>query len=199
MTLPMDRVARAFNTERDMIDFLWPPGVGIKKGIAPHLQVAYQSAPFTLANSTALQAAFAATNDSLLLTAATTYMVEGLISHTTGATSHTEAFSLLGAGTATLTSAAIGVSAAAAAAATPVAPVDTLIEVGTAVVVTAAITAVRTVLKIFGSFQCLAAGTMIPSIQFSADPTGTLTTNVGSFFRIYPIGSNVLTGVGNWT
>jgi hypothetical protein len=51
-----------------------------------------------------------------------------------------------------------------------------------------AATGVRTRIRLVGSFKVNAAGTIIPQITFSADPTGALTTNIGSYFRCFPIG-----------
>lgn len=181
--------------ERDASVF-YASTAAAQRGVLPAVQFVYQSAAFVLANGNSAQACFTAAQDTLTVRAATTYLFEAFISMTTGATSHT--VSMLFAGNATLTSISYGAISSTAAAATLAAAQCTEVEVATAVVVIAATTAVRQRIHLFGSVQINAAGTLIPQIQFSADPTGTCQTNIGSYFRLYPIGTNLVTSVGPW-
>lgn len=162
-------------------------------------QYAYQSAAFALPNNTSLNAMFTAAHDTFTALAATTYRFELVARLTTGATTHTTAFGLLGAGTATLTSVMLMGTSMSAADATLAASQQAPILVGTAQVVTATSTAVKTGIYIAGSFQTNAAGTIIPSIQFSADPTGTCQTDIGSYCRISAVGANTFTGTAGWS
>jgi hypothetical protein len=70
------------------------------------------------------------------------------------------------------------------------------VKTASAAVILGAATGVRTRICLVGSFQVNAEGTIIPRITFSADPTGTLTTNIDSFFRCFPIGTNTVTSDG---
>jgi hypothetical protein len=162
-------------------------------------QYTYQSAAFVLPNNTSLNAMFAAARDTFAAAAATTYRFDLVAQLTTGATTHTTAFGLLGAGTATFTSVALHALATSVAAAAIGAAQESFIQVATAQVIAATSTAVKTVIHISGSFQTLAGGTIIPSIQFSADPTGTCQTDVGGFCRIYPIGTSTFAGNAAWS
>lgn len=167
-----------------------------QRGVLPAVQFVYQSAAFVLANSSSAQACFTAASDTFTALGATTYLFDAYLSLTTGATSHT--VSMLFAGAATLTSIAYYASSSTAAAGTLAAAQCTEIEAATAVVVIAATTSVRQRIRLCGSVQINAGGTFIPQIQFSADPTGTCQTNIGSYFRLYPIGSNTVVSCGPW-
>ncbi len=159
----------------------------------------YTNTAFVLPNNTSLNAMFPAARDTFTAAGGTTYQFVLNARLTTGATSHTVAFSLLGAGTATLTSVNLTAVSTAAADQTLAASQQTSIVVGTAVVVIAATTAVKQTLNITGTFTVNAGGTIIPSIQFSADPTGTLQVDAGSYVSITPLGTGAYAGSPGWS
>lgn len=68
----------------------------------------------------------------------------------------------------------------------------------TAQVLAATSTAASHTILIRGRISINGAGTIIPQIQFSADPTGTILCKAGSFFRAWEIGSNVIASQGAW-
>lgn len=155
------------------------------------------SAPVTLVNSsTSAQAIFPASIDTLTVEANVLYFFEAIIYLGTGATSHTTAFGL--GGTATFNS-VMYFSELVSAAATTVATTCSYLEVlaATATVLNAASTAVTTKIMLKGHFYVSTGGTIIPQVTFSAGPTGTCQTNIGSFFRCFPVGVAV-SSVGPW-
>jgi len=157
------------------------------------------TANFTLANSNAAQAPFAAANDVLTLAAGTSYFFEGLIQITAmGGTSRTTA-TLFG-GTATLTSISYWASiqtGAAQALGTTQSTKHCI--VATAQVLNATVTTAASTIWYSGIVRVNAGGTFIPQIQWSANPTGTPVCNTDSWFRIYPIGTNTVAAVGNFS
>lgn len=153
----------------------------------------------TGANATGGQPWFP-TAGAVTVTAQTNYFFEGQLYMTraAGTTSHTTA--VLFGGTATLTSidylgigrtgdtnTLLGTSSIRALAAT-------------ALVVKAASTSATedTAIRVYGNVRINAAGTFIPQFQYSAAPGGAPTILRGTFFRMWPIGSNTDTSVGVW-
>ncbi|WP_292110054.1 hypothetical protein [Mesorhizobium sp.] len=162
-------------------------------------QIAKARAVVALSNSaTTAQAIFQAANDVLTLPANTSYRFRAKIGLDTGATSHTTAFGL--GGTAVISNisySAMAVSSAGAVTAgTP--QMTPNVATAAATVLAAASTAVRTELWIEGTFEVTTAGTIIPQVTFSAGPTGTCQTSIGSFFEVEPIGPDTTAAVGNW-
>lgn len=149
-------------------------------------------------NSTGAQNIFNTGSATLSLPAATTYMFEGFFNIGTGGTTHTTAFGLAPSSAftdihywselASVTSGTINTSA------------WSTLDVATAnaTVLNATSTATTTLIYVMGSFRTNLATTITPQITFSAGPTGTCQTNIGSWFRVYPIGTNAVTQVGNW-
>lgn len=158
-----------------------------------------QSGDFTLANSASAQSPFLAANDVITLPASTTYLMEGMVQITgMGATTRTTALEF-DAGTASLTSimyhAQISTGAAQA--------VSTVFNTFTAIAATAQIlnaTVATASATIWwkGLVRINAAGTFIPQIKFSADPTGTILSKKESFFLMSPLGSNTVASIGSW-
>jgi hypothetical protein len=155
--------------------------------------------PVTLSNSsTAAQNVFATANDTITLAAATTYFFDGFIYLSTGTTSHTTAFGFDGTSTFTsLLYEAITYSSAANTITTSVSMLE--VTSAAATVLNAASTAATTKIKLKGVLRVNAGGTLVPQITFSAGPTGTCQTNTNSFMRFWPIGSNTVISVGNWS
>lgn len=165
-------------------------------GVLPVPQLVRADAAFTLTNGVGAQAMFAAAAAALTVKAGQSYRFRVVARLTTGAVS--AAVSFLFGGTATFTTVnyvSHGINAASGAA---TASAMNNGEAATAVVVVAAGTGVNKRFQIEGEFEVNAAGTLIPQIQFSADPTGTLTTDVGSFFEAWPIGAAPVTAIGAW-
>lgn len=161
---------------------------------------------YTASDTASAQKVFnSPTNGALTVAALTSYFFEAdyTISNT-GTTSHTWA-TLFG-GTATFTS--IAYTAMARTGTTSAATITALSSLqaaaATAVVVTAASTSATefVTVRLRGIMRINAAGTVIPQIQASAQPgaTGTpgVTVLAGSFFRLWPVGSNTVASVGNW-
>lgn len=182
---------------RSSNDWKLLPGMTINGGVPVSAQGLFAASAVTLTNGTSAQAIFSSAADSLAVEAKTTYYVNGLIRFTTGATSHTTSLTLTGlASSATFTTVALVVSAIGGDGST-LADLDSkVMEVGTATVVTAAGTGVRTILKIEGIIIVNAAGNISPQVTFSADPTGALTTDAGSFFFVSKIGKSTAVGTG---
>ncbi len=143
------------------------------------------AANVTLGNVTTAQSPFTAANDTMTVEAATLYHFETMIATVQGTTSHTLAFGA--GGTATFTNIThfaehISVTDATLASNDVDHKLTKLTTAFTATVVSPAITATGTILKVKGSFLTNAAGTLIPQITFSADPTGTCEAHLGSYF-----------------
>lgn len=155
--------------------------------------------PVSLSNSaTTAQSIFATANDALSVAGSTTYSFEAIIYLSTGATSHTTAFGF--GGNATFTS-VMYLSELVSSTANTIATSASYLDVtaATATVLNAASTATSTKIKLRGILRINAAGTIIPQVTFSAGPTGTCQTNTNSFFRLWPVGSNTVEYVGNWS
>lgn len=173
-------------------------GLKVGPGIATAEQFVCATADFTLSAASGAQNLFAAANDVLTVAAATTYFFEAELYLTTGATTHTTAF-LLG-GTATYTSVKYLAQLWSGTAGTisTTAPSMLEVSVATSTVLNATSTATSTVIYLKGTIRVNAAGTLIPQINFSANPTSTNLTKTNSKFRLWPVGSNVVAAVGNW-
>lgn len=153
----------------------------------------------TGANSTAAQPWFP-TAGAVTVSAATNYFFEGQFNSTraAGAVSHTTA--VLFGGTATLT--AIDYLGKARTGDTNTLASMSVIRAAaaTALVVKAASTSATedTCITVGGNVRINAAGTFIPQFQYSAAPGGAPTILRGTFFRMWPVGSNTDTSVGVW-
>ncbi len=162
------------------------------------------SANYTLTDVNTAQKAFnASTNGALTLAASTAYEFEGqyLITNT-GTTSHT--WGVLFGGTATLTSGVMTVHGRSGITSAATLTTDTsayTTDLTTVLVSTAASTSSteNVILNIRGIARINGAGTFIPQVKLSAATTGTATMLANSFFRIWPIGLNTVTTVGNWS
>jgi hypothetical protein len=170
-----------------------------------HIQLAAfftsnQSGDFTLANSASAQSPFAAANDVITLPASTTYLFELFVVITgMGATTRTTALEF-DAGTASLTSIMYeGVIATGAANSIyGVAPNGITAIAATAQVLNATVATAAATIRARGIVRINAAGTFIPQIKFSADPTGTILSKKESFFLMTPLGSNTVASIGSW-
>jgi hypothetical protein len=157
---------------------------------------------YTGANSTAAQQVFnVPANGAVTLAANTTYFFEGLyyITRSAGTTSHT--LSTLFALGGTLNS--ITYLAETTSTAGNILSSDSRIYItaATATAVTAASTAAdeNITVHLRGVVRTNTEGTFTPQIQYSAAPGGAPTILANSFFRLTPVGSALVTSVGNWT
>lgn len=159
----------------------------------------------TMTNDALLQSIFSGgtgglTNGALSVAALTSYFFEASINVSAmSATSGNMGFSIVGAGTATFTSAAwhaFGLDATtqttAAAAGTSwqstVGATGNIITAGTG-------TAASAIVK--GIFRVNGAGTIIPSIQQTTAAAAVI--GVNTWFKCYPVGTNTVISVGNWS
>ena len=157
-------------------------------------------ADFTLANSATAQSPFAAAVDTLTVPAATTYVFEMLLQITgMGATTRTTALQF-DAGTATLTSIMYEAAIATGAANTiyTVAPTGIQAVAATAQIMNTTVATAAAMIRARGIVRFNAAGTFIPQIKFSADPTGTILVKKDSYILLIPLGSNTVASVGPW-
>lgn len=156
-------------------------------------------ADFTMANSANAQSPFAAAVDVITLPASTTYLFEGYI-YITGMSSTTRTTALeFDAGTATLTSISYDATIATGAAATlyTVNPTGLTSQVATAKVLNATVATAAAIIRVRGIVRINGAGTFIPQVKFSADPTGTIICEQDSWFIMSPLGTNTVASVGS--
>lgn len=159
----------------------------------------------TMTSNTTLQAIFSGgsgglTNGALTVNAATTYYFEcSLNVSTMSATSGNFGFSIVGAGTATFTSAAwhaFGLDATTQTTAAAAGTSFSASQAATGNIITAATGTAASVL-IKGIFRINAGGTIIPSIQLTTANAAVIGRN--SWFKCYAVGSNTVVSVGNWS
>jgi hypothetical protein len=171
------------------------------RGVVPAIQLVALTSTYTLANSASLQKLFnVPSNGALTVAASTTYFFECQFSLSSmSASSGNLLFDVLGAGTATVTSAgwscygrdASAIGTAGAAIGGIYAASNT--SSGDIVVATANTNMFAT---ITGILRINAGGTIIPSVALTNAAAAVV--GVNSWFRIYPVGSNTVTSVGNW-
>lgn len=163
-----------------------------------------RTATKTMTSNTNLQALFdgagGTTAGALTVNAATSYYFEGSINLSSmSATSGNFGFSIVGAGTATFTSAAwhaIGLDATTQNTAAALGGIWSSANAQTGNIITAAVgTAASAIVK--GIFRINAGGTIIPSIQLTTAAAAVI--GVDTWFKCYPIGSNTVISVGNWS
>jgi hypothetical protein len=162
-------------------------------------QIQVLSANRTFTNNTSAQAIFNATaNGAVTLAAATTYEFEMYVA-VTGLSSSAHTVNLGFGGTATFTGIAYRYNAQTGTTlAGPTADSSGWIAVATATAVVASGTTTGLLLIVRGIMRINAGGTVIPQLtQVTASTAAVVQLN--SFFRCWPIGSNTVTNVGNWS
>lgn len=171
------------------------------RGVIPSEQFICSTATFTLTSTTNSQAAFnSPTNGTLTVAGSTTYFFESMLNLSSmSGTSGNMGFSIVGAGTATFTSAAwmaIGLDASTQNTAAAMGGVFSAASAETGNIVTAG---TGTALSVFvkGVFRINAAGTIIPSVKLTTAATAVV--GVNSWFRCYPVGTNTVVSVGQWS
>lgn len=153
---------------------------------------------YTLTNSTSTQKLFNATaNGAVTVRAATSYFFECEFDITgLSASAHTLQFSF--GGTATYTSCRYKADTNTGAAGTLVAWTTAVSNVATVFTITASVTTTTAQARIMGIVRVNAGGTLIPSVtQVTASAAAIV--GVNSWFRLWPVGSNVITNAGDWT
>ena len=173
------------------------PGSG--RGVVATYQFVANSADFTLTAAAGVQTVFATGNDVLTVAGNTTYFFEGQYILNTGATTHTTAMAFALGGGASVTSFEYTTVLWSAAVNTVTTTQSSVHVSGVASkVLNATSTAVYTIIRFQGVARINAGGTITPQINFSANPTGTNLTKVGSYIRLVPIGSGSVNFVGPW-
>jgi hypothetical protein len=166
--------------------------------LAP-IQFTSLTASRALTNSVAVQAIFAAADDTLTVRASTTYFFQALLHISAmSATSGNFQFSLVGGGTATLTSVKYISTGGDAAVATVGAQGGQVVaaSASSANVVPAG-TATGAYAFIRGIFRVNAAGTIIPSIALQTAAAAQMEVN--SYFACWPMASNTAAQNGAWS
>lgn len=162
-------------------------------------QVECLSSTRTFANNTNAQAIFnLPTNGAVTLAAATTYEFEMLVV-ATGFSSSSHTLNLTFAAGGSFTSIGYYFNAQTGSTlATPTAALTGFVAVGTATAICAATTTTGLTLYVRGTMRINSGGTVTPQLtQVTASAAAVVQPN--SFFRCWPIGSNTVTTVGNWS
>jgi|SRR6185436_8689436 len=173
--------------------------VASQRGVVPSVIFTSNVADFTLANSANAQSPFEAARDVLTVEAATTYKFELLLQITAmGATTRTTALEF-DSGTCTLTGISYFADIFTGAANTITTTFGAIHAVAaTAQVINATVATAAATIRATGIIRVNAAGTLIPQIKFSADPTGTILCKKDSYFIMYSLGTNTVGSSGNW-
>lgn len=173
-------------------------------GVADYAQLASilftsNVANFTLANTANAQSPFEAARDVLTVAGNTTYIMRGLYQITAmGGTTRTTALEFDG-GNCTFTSISYYALIQTGAAQT----LGTAISIkhsiaATAQILNATVTTAACTIWFEGLVRINGAGTFIPQIKWSADPTGTPVCNKDSFIMLIPVGIKTVGSIGNW-
>jgi len=200
-------VLAAIGSDTNIDINLTPKGTGIVRvaGAQPAIvdaeQVTILSADNTApTNVSTAQNVFPTGQGTLTVQGATTYEFEAQywIQRSAGTTSHTT--TVLFGGTATYTDLHF-IATTANPTGNVLGAVSAIVGGTSGAVVTAANTSAteNLMITIRGTMRINAAGTVIPQFQYSTAPGGAPTVKIGSFFRCWPIGSNTVTQVGNWS
>ena len=177
--------------------------VATGRGFVPSVQIIIPSADFTLVNDLSLQDIFASSQNLVTLQANTTYMFESMIieqNSAATATSHytTLALSLDGGATASsfiVSSMAFNTTLFGAAVTAQNTVCSDEPSSGGWVATTTTNAAFRCI-KFEGTIRVTDGGTMTPQLVFSAAPGNTTKIKVGSYFKIYAIGSDTIQTIG---
>jgi hypothetical protein len=170
-------------------------------GIEDTEQFVCLASSYTLTSATTTQKLFNATsNGALTVPGGATFFFECFFSLSgMSATSGNCLFDVLGAGTATLTSAAwtaVGMDATTPGTAAAAGGSFTAAHASAGNIVTAA-TGTAMVAQIKGVIRTNAAGTIIPSVGLTTAAAAVVGAN--SWFRIWPVGSSTVASVGDWS
>ena len=177
--------------------------VATGRGFVPSVQIIIPSADFTLVNDISVQDIFASSQNLVTLQANTTYMFESMIieqNSAATATSHytTLALSLDGGATASsFIVSSMGFNTTLFGAAVTAQNTVCTDEPSTGGwVATTTTNAAFRCIKFEGTIRVTDGGTMIPQLVFSTAPGNTTKIKVGSYFKIYAIGSDTIQTIG---
>lgn len=194
--------ASAGNMEYDGKALYFVPQ-GTQRGVLPGMQYYRLNSAVAGANATGAQSIFGV---GVTLSSSTTYQFDSVIgiSKTAGVTSHTVALGF--GGTATINNIGYSVHNQGDATAFTTVPYsgtmfDQWVATASAQVITGSVGTAGSyrVIVLSGTVSVNAGGTFIPQYTLSAAPGGAYTTQIGSYFSIYPVGaagSNI--SVGAW-
>jgi len=194
----LDATAVAAKMEYDG-QALYHTPVAANRAVVPVTHFTSNVADFTMANSATAQSPFEAARDVFTVPSTTTYEFEILVQITgMGGTTRTTALEF-DTGSCTLTSISYSAYIATGAANT----ISTVLNQFHAITAAANIlnaTVTTAAMTIFakGLVRINAGGTFIPTVKFSADPTGTILCKKDSYFKMWPVGSNTVGSVGAW-
>ena len=173
------------------------------QGFIPSVQIIIPSTDFTLVNDMSLQDIFASSQNLVTLQANTTYMFESMIieqNSAATATSHYTFLALTLDGGATASSfivSSMGFNTTVfGAAVTAQNTVCTDDPSNSGWVATTTTNAAFRCIKFEGTIRVTDGGTMTPQLLFSAAPGNTTQIKVGSYFKIYAIGSDTIQTIG---
>ncbi len=169
------------------------------QGVINAEQIEVLSGTYTLANDASAHPLFnGTTNGAVTLLAATTYEFEMMVA-ISGLSSSAHTVNLTFATSGSFTS--IGYFYDAQTGSTLAGPTATLsgfVAVGTATAVIASTTTTGLVLRVRGVIRMNAGGTVTPQITQVTNTTAAV-VQTNSFFRCWPIGTNTVVSVGNWS
>ena len=143
---------------------------------------------------------FPTATDSLSVVAAT-YRIRGVIGVVcAGTVANILRLSIKGPGTAVVSSIAYSATATNGNATTPLSATMSYIttEVAADVTPASAVAATNRTIMIDGFIRIGTAGTLTPSVSFSAAPGGALSFKANNFLEFTPIGSNTVVSCGSW-
>ncbi len=192
--------AAAGAVEFDGVSF-YATSVASSRQVVNAEQISVLASDFTGTDVNTAQPIFSTLQDTLLLTASTTYEFEAFyyISRSAGTTSHTSG--VLFGGTASFISIDY-LAQVTNPTGNALANVQQIVaSAATLVTLTAANTSAteNIIIWLRGTMRLTAGGTIIPQFQFSAAPGGLPTFKRNSFFRCWPIGTNGVAAIGNWS
>ena len=172
--------------------------VSSNRGVSPSIHFSVNSANVAMTNGTGVQSVLAPGQDEFTVAGSTTYEFEALFVITgMGATSRT-IYSLFEGSSnvaSILYSALVIVNDPNVDGATQR---TTIVNQTSSTAITNSLVGASTSFILKGIIRINTGGTLIPRIQFSAAPGGTIIGARNSYFKLYPIGSNTVTNVGNW-
>lgn len=140
---------------------------------------------------------------TITLPASTSYYFEGVLNMSRSAGTNAHTISLLFGGSATFSSIRYHVivtdqNATTSSLSTPQ-MIDIAVATSTAVTASSANASQYNSIQVTGIMRINGAGTVIPQFIYSAAPGGAPTIQANTWFRLWPVGTNTVLNVGNWS
>jgi len=153
----------------------------------------------TPTNVNTAQNVFPTGQGTLAVQGSTTYEFEASYEiDTTGATSNSLSVDFSGTWAGSITYDALATNGTTSS--TSSAPLMTRSTTAASQTITAAVAAAtQRTIKLRGTMVVTTAGSFTPQFKYSAAPGAAPVVRTGSFFRCWPVGSNTVTSVGNWS